>query len=187
MKFIISEDQNRKITELSNFKKLFFKYWDKHGPSISKINDVFSAFYLVKNNSIDKYDLNKWLVEWRGLDETIQYIKQLMGGEHNVNEFETFGSYDFNFTFDNYKFEEDKERPGVYYLHCDCYVDDINGIVELINIGGESYSIEDAINNNDYGWEIKSEVDWGVKEWVKHIEDKTGVDIYYYITFKSDE
>jgi hypothetical protein len=110
-----------------------------------------------------------------------------MNGEHNVNEYETFGGYDFNFSFDNYKFEEDKKRPGVYYLHCDCYVDDINGVVELIAADGESYSIEEAINNDDYGWEIKSEVDWGIKEWVKHIEDKSGVDIYYYITFKSDE
>jgi hypothetical protein len=187
MKFIISEDQHKKVSEISGFKKLFFKYWDKFGPSISEINQSFSAVDLVKNNRIDKHDLNKWLVEWRGLKETIQYIEQSMNGEHNVNEYETFGGYDFNFSFDNYKFEEDKKRPGVYYLHCDCYVDDINGVVELIAADGESYSIEEAINNDDYGWEIKSEVDWGIKEWVKHIEDKSGVDIYYYITFKSDE
>lgn len=184
MKFIVTEDQHSKMYDLSKLKNAIFRFWDKMGGTIKGLNVIFSIPRLIEKHRIEKFEINKWLIEWRGGEkETIGYIKEKLKGSHNVNEFSDFGGYDFNFIFENVSVSNTIE-PSLFGV---CIVDDLNGSVNLIAADGDHLTLADALNNDDYGWEIKSEVDWGIQEWLTNITDTTGFEILYDLKFKSDE
>ena len=56
-------------------------------------------------------------------------------------------------------------------------VDDMSGSV---NLGGGERTLEDALNDDIFGWEIKDEVDWGVNDYFKdNITTNTGIKVIY--------
>jgi hypothetical protein len=45
---------------------------------------------------------------------------------------------------------------------------------------GDDKTLEDALDNDDYGWEIESEVDWALNGYFKdNITAQTGIKIIY--------
>ena len=52
-------------------------------------------------------------------------------------------------------------------------------------VGGETVNLEDALLNEEYGWEIKNEVEDGVSEWLNEIKKMTGYEFAVQIKFKS--
>jgi hypothetical protein len=182
MKFIITEEQNLKL-DTNKFKQLMFKYWDKFG---GKVDDQMILSLglrgFINSGRLYWYELYEWLIDWRGELESQKYCKELLSGSHNVNEFEPFGGYDFNFVFENFEWFDSTE---VRYLGVYCIVDDIKGEVELTMVGGETVNLEDALLNEEYGWEIKNEVEDGVSEWLNEIKKMTGYEFAVQIKFKS--
>ena len=45
---------------------------------------------------------------------------------------------------------------------------------------GDDKTLEDALDNDDYGWEIEGEVDWALNGYFKdNITSQTGIKIIY--------
>ena len=58
-------------------------------------------------------------------------------------------------------------------------VDDLGGSVDLIN--GDHNSLDEALNNDDYGWEVSDEVNWGINDYFKkEITSKTGIKVIFF-------
>ena len=57
-------------------------------------------------------------------------------------------------------------------------VDDLSGSVTLMD--GDDKTLEDALDNDDYGWEIEDEVNWGINDYFKdNITSQTGIQIIF--------
>ena len=157
------------ITE-SKYRKIVFKYFDKVG---GEIDENFISFFSLDGSGLTYDQAYKYLIEWRGEEESKELTKTLLlKNRHHINE---YGSYDFFFeVFDVSDWDLDDSRPNVVVK---VKVDDMAGTVE---INGTNISLEDALDNEDYGWEIKDEVSWGIDEYfMKNIKPKTGIKIIF--------
>ena len=57
-------------------------------------------------------------------------------------------------------------------------VDDLAGSVD---IGGNDKTLEDALDNDEYGWEVEDEVNWGINDYFKDkITSKTGIKVIFF-------
>ena len=158
------------ITE-SRYKNILFRYWDKFGGDINK---QFILNFGLDNNSNDiTYDqAYKYLIEWRGEKESKELAKTLLlQNQHHINN---FGGYDFFFEVtDIKKWGLNDDEPNVVVK---VKVDDLGGSVTLMD--GDDKTLEDALDNDDYGWEI--EVDWALNSYFKdNITSQTGIKIIY--------
>ena len=81
------------ITE-SRYKNILFRYWDKFGGDINK---QFILNFGLDNNSNDiTYDqAYKYLIEWRGEEESKELAKTLL--LQNPHHVDNFMVYDFFF------------------------------------------------------------------------------------------
>ena len=161
------------LTE-SKYRNIIFNYFDKFGGDID--NTFIDMFKLDKNNGmVDYEDAYKYLIEWRGKEESKEMAKTLL--LQNPHHIDDFGGYDFFFEvkdIDNW--DLDFRKPNVTVK---VKVNELAGVVNLMD--GERYTLEDALNNDDYGWEIDDEVNWGIEEYFnKNITSKTGVNIIFY-------
>jgi len=155
------------ITE-SHFKNTIFKFFDKFGGEIDTL--FIDNFRVDRNDPIVNYETAyKYLIEWRGEEESKELAKTLLlQNPHHIDE---YGGYNFFF-----------EVVGIsdWYLNISepnvvvkVKVDDLAGTVNNI-------SLEDALDNDEYGWEIDDEVNWGIDEYLKkNITSKTGIKIIF--------
>jgi hypothetical protein len=161
MKFLITE---------SKYKNTMFKFWDKFGGQVDEL--FIGAFGLDNPNNDITYDqAYKNLIEWRGEEESKELTKTLL--LQNPHHIDNYGSYDFFFEVTNIKnWELDKDEPNVI-------VDvNINILDGEVTISGETFKLDEALNNEDYGWEVADEVNWGINDYFKeNITSKTGVNI----------
>ena len=164
MKFILTE---------SKYKNILFRYWDKTGGKVDKT--FISLFGLDNNDSDITYDqAYKYLIEWRGEKQSKELAKTLL--LQNPHHIDDFGGYDFFFEVTDIRnWELNDDEPNVVVK---VKVDDLGGSVTLMD--GEDKTLEDALDNDDYGWEIESEVDWALNGYFKdNITAQTGIKIIY--------
>ena len=160
------------ITE-STYKNILFRYWDKFGGDIDK---QFILNFGLDNNSNDiTYDqAYKYLIEWRGEKESKELTKTLLlQNQHHINN---FGGYDFFFEVtDIKKWGVNDDEP---FVTVKVKVDDLAGSVD---IGGNDKTLEDALDNDEYGWEVEDEVNWGINDYFKDkITSKTGIKVIFF-------
>jgi hypothetical protein len=159
------------ITE-SHFKNTIFKFFDKFGGEIDTL--FIDNFRVDRNDPIVNYETAyKYLIEWRGEKESKELAKTLLlQNRHHIDD---YGGYDFFFEvvgISNWYL--DSSEPNVVVK---VKVDDLAGTVD---INGGNNSLEDALDNDEYGWEIDDEVNWGIDEYFKkNITSKTGIKIIF--------
>jgi hypothetical protein len=155
------------ITE-SHFKNTIFKFFDKFGGEIDTL--FIDNFRVDRNDPIVNYETAyKYLIEWRGEEESKELAKTLLlQNPHHIDE---YGGY--NFFFEVIGISDwylNSSEPNVVVK---VKVDDLAGTVNNI-------SLEDALDNDEYGWEIDDEVNWGIDEYLKkNITSKTGIKIIF--------
>jgi hypothetical protein len=160
------------ITE-SKYKDIIFRYFDKFGGEVDK--DFISMFRHTSKEMVN-FDLAyRCLIEWRGEEESKQLAKTLLlQNPHHIND---FGSYDFFFEVtDISNWDLNDKEPNVVVK---VKVNDLSGSLVLIETG-EPKNLRDALNNEDYGWEVDDEVKWGVEDYFRlNITTKTGIKIIF--------
>lgn len=161
------------ITE-SKHKNIVFKFFDKFGGDIDGI--FIDTFRLDRNDPIVNYETAyKYLIEWRGEEESKELAKTLLlQNPHHIND---YGGYDFFFEVVNItKWGVNDNEP---FVTVKVKVDDLGGSVDLIN--GDHNSLDEALNNDDYGWEVSDEVNWGINGYFKkEITSKTGIKVIFF-------
>jgi len=159
------------ITE-SKYKNIIFNYFDKFGGEVD--SNFINMFKLDGMNGMVSYDqAYKYLIQWRGEEESKELAKTLLlQNPHHIDE---YGGYDFFFEvvgISNWYL--DNSEPNVVVK---IKVDDLAGTVD---INGGNNSLENALDNDDYGWEIDDEVNWGIYEYFKeNVTSKTGIKIIF--------
>ena len=144
------------ITE-SKYKNIIFKYFDKFGGEVD-VNFI-NMFKLDDRTGMISYEqAYKYLIEWRGEEESKELAKTLLlQNPHHIDE---YGGYDFFFEVIGISdWYLDNSEPNVVVK---VKVDDLGGSV---NIHGNNFNLEDALDDDDYGYEIDDEVNWGVDEY----------------------
>ena len=159
------------LTE-SKYKNILFRYWDKMG---GKVDKTFISLFGVGGggSNITYNQAYKYLIQWRGEKESKELAKSLLlQNPHHVDD---FGSYDFFFEVTDIKnWGLNEDEPNVVVK---VKVDDLGG---HIDIDGDHKTLEDALDNDDYGWEIDDEVNWGVSHYFKdNITSQTGINIIF--------
>ena len=184
MKIIISESQYNRLVEdiespmdsLVKYKPVCFKYWDRFGPGIT--NKMLNVLGI--NKYVNRFESRKvlyqWLKEFIGVEESINKTYEYLKNDgHHVK----CGGYDFTF-----------EVPDIEFIgeigDLTIMVNDEDGTVDLIMVDNSSHKISDIINDKEIGWEIKSEVEDCVADYLKiNVEDKFGVVSHPNIIFQS--
>jgi hypothetical protein len=141
------------ITE-SKYKHILFKVFDKLGGKVD--DNLISLFKLEGNKGAFTYDqAYKYLIEWRGEKESKELAKTLLlQNPHHIDE---YGTYDFFFEVNGIgNWYLDSSQPNVVVR---VKVDDMAGTVDM---DGVNISLEKALDNDDYGWEVSDEVNWGI-------------------------
>ncbi len=159
------------ITE-SKYKNILSRYWDKTGGKVDKT--FISLFGLDDNNNDINYNqAYKYLIQWRGEKESKELAKSLL--LQNPHHIDDFGGYDFFFeVIDINNWDLNNYEPNVVVK---VKVDDLGGHVD---IDGDHKKLEDALDNDDYGWEVEDEVNWGINDYFKdNITSQTGINIIF--------
>ena len=159
------------ITE-SKYKNILSRYWDKTGGKVDKT--FISLFGLDDNNNDINYNqAYKYLIQWRGEKESKELAKSLL--LQNQHHIDNFGGYDFFFEVtDISNWDLNNYEPNVVVK---VKVDDLGGSVD---ISGDHKTLEDALDNDDYGWEVEDEVNWGINDYFKdNITSQTGINIIF--------
>jgi hypothetical protein len=175
MKFIISEEQQEKLSSYDKVQKMFFKFWDKNGP---KADDLLFKFFGFTPMGLEvgglilrRNDVYRMLRNWYGGDnaksKAIEILKQK---NYTVN---SCGGYNFDFEVVHYKTHNDiGEIDVIVKLEIE------GGTVDMIMIGGGVETLIDAINNPDYGYEIEGEIADCIYEFLNNkIRNTTGYEI----------
>jgi len=161
------------ITE-SRYKNILFRYWDKFGGDINK---QFILNFGLDNNSNDiTYDqAYKYLIEWRGEEESKELAKTLL--LQNPHHIDDFGGYDFFFEVtDIKKWGLNDVAP---FVTVKVKVDDLGGEVTLFD--GNTYNLSEELKDEEHGWEIGDEINWGINDYFKEkITSKTGVKVIFF-------
>lgn len=165
MKFILTE---------SKFKNLIFKFFNKMG---GEINQEFISFFDLdsQNRELSYENAYKYLIEWRGIEESKNLANTIL--LQNPHHTDDFGGYDFFFEVtDIKKWGVDDDVP---FVTVKVKVDDLAGNVTLMD--GNTYNLSEALKNEDYGWEIEDEVNWGINDYFKEkITSKTGIKVIFF-------
>ena len=162
------------ITE-SHYRNTIFKFFDKFGGEID--NQFINMFRLDQDNSILTYDqAYKYLIEWRGEEESKELAKTLL--LQNPHHIDDFGGYDFFFEVINItKWGVNDDKP---FVTVKVKVDDLGGEVTLIT-DGETHNLSEALKNEEHGWEVEDEVNWGINDYFKEkITSKTGIKLIFF-------
>lgn len=161
------------ITE-SLYKNTIFKYFDKFGGDID--NQFINMFRLDRDNSIVTYDqAYQYLIEWRGIKESKNLANTIL--LQNPHHIDNFGGYDFFFEVtDIKKWGVDDDVP---FVTVKVKVDDLSGEVTIMD--GNTYNLSDALGNDEYGWEIEDEINWGIDDYFKEVvTSKTGIKVIFF-------
>ena len=158
------------LTE-SKYKNILFKYWDKMG---GKVDKTFISLFGLDDSDITYDQAYKYLIEWRGEKQSKELAKTLL--LQNPHHIDDFGGYDFFFEVTDIRnWELNDDEPNVVVK---VKVDDLGGSVTLMD--GEDKTLEDALDNDDYGWEVEGEVNWGINDYFRdNITTQTGINIIF--------
>ena len=160
------------ITE-SKYKNIIFNYFNKFGGEVD--GNFINMFKLDDRTGMVSYDnAYKYLIEWRGEEESKELAKTLL--LQNPHHIDKYGGYDFFFeVIDIKKWGMNDDNP---FVTVRVKINDLSGTVTVAN--GENRTLEDALNDDDYGWEIGDEVQWGINDYFKeNITSKTGIKIIF--------
>ena len=148
MKYIITESQNIRLYPeyIDHLKKPMFKYWDLNGTDNYRLG--MKLFNIPPAGSSL---VQEWLLEWMGGED---YLMKLLNEYTNVIMRGQAGSYDFKFIVRN---------PRVYtHGGVEIYFDvtiDGDGDVSINHLPGlEITNIYQALNNEEFGWEVEDEL-----------------------------
>ena len=175
MKFIITEEQQDRLSAYDKAQKMFFKYWDKNGP---KTDDLFYKMFGFTNfgleiggNILRRGNIYRMLRNWYGGENAkLKAIEMLKEKNFTVNY---CGGYNFDFSVIDYTVEED---TGEIYVTAKPDIE--NGTVILMMLNGESQSLKDALNDEEYGWELEGEIADCIYELLhEKITETTGYEI----------
>ena len=175
MKFIITEQQQERLSTYDKVQKMFFKYWYKNGP---KVDDLFFKLFGFTNFGLEvggfmvsRNDVYRMFRKWHGGDEAkSKAIEMLNQKNYTVN---SCGGYNFDFEVVHYTIDED---TGEIYVIVKPDVD--NGTVIYVMVDGESHTLRDALDNPDYGYEVEGEIADCIYELLhEKITETTGYEI----------
>ena len=166
MKIIISNNQYSLLKEvhvaIKNIEGLK-KYWrnqQKKGQQI-RFNKEDLDFWGITTRQ-EKYYAQTAFQELVG-DEvfTEKVIKKLIGKTFSTKDFDDriTGGYDFEWVIDNMEY-----RDYDFYLYGKTFP---GGSVELID--GRHLTLDEALNSNDFGWQIQEEVNEVVQDCMNEI------------------
>ena len=145
-----------------SIKTLIKSQWKKNGIDASQ--GFFSLFSLDINKDAD--DIQKLIREYYGgIENVIKRLNKLTNKKIHIDD----GGYDYDFIFTSF-------NPGGYdyTLFANAEVDG-DGEVDIIS-EEETFSIYDAVNNEDWGWEVKSEITDSINGWLfTNITEKFGI------------
>jgi len=147
-------------------KKTITDYWEKNGVDITK--PFFSLFGLdagldgryVRNRE-DFYDL---VIEfYGGVEKILKKLNNLVGKTFTIID----GGYDFDVRIEKFYVLDGR-------ISCDIAADG-QGEVFLFNLD-ETMSISQAVNDKEFGWEIKHEMTDSIRDWLfEKVTKKTGI------------
>ena len=161
------------ITE-SKYKNIIFNYFNKFGGEID--TQFISMFKLDDRTGMISYEeAYKYLIEWRGEEESKELAKTLLlQNPHHIND---FGGYDFFFEVtDIKKWGLNDDAP---FVTVKVKVDDLGGEVTLFD--GNTYNLSEELKDEEHGWEIGDEVNWGINDYFKEkITSKTGIKVIFF-------
>lgn len=155
MKIIITENRQKEILK---------KVWDKTGPTLDK--------HILKMVNVSFGNAKKWFIEYVGIDNIKKIVEDIL----KVREYriENCGTYNFDFEIFDYSISQiDDDITLTLGFNYD-------GKRGVVTIGDEEMSLNDATWNEDYGWEVESEIDDCVYDFLYKelkIFDKTGLNI----------
>ena len=170
MKILITENQLDYIKKFEPYKRSFFKFWDKISP---KIDNDFLNFFGFKNGilrvddmTISTSNLYVLLREWHGEKNAINKALEFL----NQDKFtiDNCGGYNFDFYVETVEVEtlhNNIQANGTIVVRT---IPDLeNGTVNLIMVGGETMNLKDAVENEEYGWEIENEISECIDDFLK--------------------
>ena len=164
MKVILTEDQYERLKRIGFYKKMFYKYWDKK----PVVDDTFINLFPLKELGLSVLNIYPMLTEYLGEDNAKQMAMDVINKDHRINRGDC-GGYEFDFQIE--KVDEDSESFEV-----NVYVSLKGASVALIMVGGELMTLEDALKDEDIGWEIKEEVENCIIDYIQdNILNKTGI------------
>ena len=143
MKVIINEN---------NVKGILLKLW-KENPYLDPIQ--MKMFGLSANNVSVLNMFQEFLGEEEIENRLYDIIK--IDEEFEIND---CGNYEFNFKITDWSVKGGEIRIK-------CWVDSENGTMSFIHDeNGEERSLDDVLHNDDYGWEIRMEVEDCIGDWI---------------------
>jgi len=143
MKVIINEN---------NVKGILLRLW-KENPYLDPIQ--MQMFGISANN----VSVLNMFQEFLGEEEIEKRLYDIIkiGEEFEIND---CGNYEFNFKITDWSVKNGEIRIK-------CWVDSENGTMSFIyDENGEERSLDDVLHNDDYGWEIRMEVEDCIGDWI---------------------
>jgi len=184
MKIFVTENQLSQIKEFENLKKVIFKYWNKNGGVIDDglltiLGMQKKVRTTINNQTLYLDNLYEWLIEWRGVENSIKMVKDFLNkNPHHIED----GGYDFE--FDVWDFQIDGRNVDITPR-----INDRKGKVDLIMVGREEMNLFDARSDEDFGWEITSEIEDCLFDYFSlHLTKEIGYSfVFDYFLYTSDE
>jgi len=143
MKVIINEN---------NVNGILLKLWEKN----QYLDPVqMKMFGLSEHNLSVMQEFRKYLGEGEIEKRLYDIIK--IGKDFEIND---CGNYEFTFQITDWSVDNGEIRIK-------CWLDSENGTMSFIHDeNGEERSLDDVLHNDDYGWEIRMEVEDCIGDWI---------------------
>lgn len=129
-------------------KTLCYKIWSKYGDNFS----YEEMDQLLNFPGPMRKLFGHWKIDWRGNKESEDLVHEYVDKKNSKPIHIENGGYDFYYNITNIDVSSE-----TYEVIIQCKVD-LSGYVTLIMTTNEKVKLSDAINNDDYGWEIKIEI-----------------------------
>lgn len=159
-------------------KKTILDYWKKNG--VDTTNSFFRLFGLDmgRDGPDGKYYSKPNVIHelifdfYGGYEKILKNLNYLVGKEHTIED----GGYNYDVRITEFYYDYSVKEIHGYPVWPMCKViADGQGEVFLFNLD-ETMNISKAVNDEDFGWEIKSEMRDSVRDWLfEKVTKKTGV------------
>jgi hypothetical protein len=120
------------------------KFWDK------KPHPTFDqnlSHHL--NMDVRDSDLSELFIQYLGEDELIERLDNITNKYSTWSPINSCGTYEFDFVLRTFEIDYDELTVNIY----------INVKLDgSVVIDGEYMSLKDALDNEDYGWEVNNEI-----------------------------